>query len=60
IGPHGLRHTHATLLLAGGIAPKIASERLGHSTVGQTLDTYSHVTGAMQEAAAKAIGVALS
>jgi len=59
LGLHGLRHTHATLLLASGIAPKIASERLGHTTVGQTLDTYSHVTGAMQEEAAKAIGAAL-
>ena len=40
---HGLRHVHATLMLGAGIHPKVVSERLGHSTVGITLDTYSHV-----------------
>ncbi len=59
IGLHGCRHTHATLLLAAGIAPKVVSERLGHTTVGMTLDTYSHVTGVMQEQAVFAIGAAL-
>ena len=51
---HDLRHTHATLLLASGVHPKIASERLGHSKVGITLDLYSHVLPGMQaDAAAK-------
>ncbi len=36
-----LRHTHARLMLQQGIRPKIVSGRLGHSTVGSTLDTYS-------------------
>jgi len=36
---HDLRHTHATLLLMNGIHPKVVSERLGHSSVGLTLDT---------------------
>lgn len=49
---HDLRHTHATLALAAGIHPKVVSERLGHSTVGITLDTYSHAIPAMQEDAA--------
>ncbi len=49
---HDLRHTHATLMLQQGIHPKIVSERQGHSTVGLTLDTYSHVTPGLQEAAA--------
>jgi len=40
---HDLRHSHATALLASGIHPKVASERLGHSKVGITLDLYSHV-----------------
>jgi integrase len=40
---HDLRHTHATLMLAQGVHPKIVSERLGHATIGITLDTYSHV-----------------
>jgi len=47
-------------LPASGIAPKIVSERLGHTTVAMILDTYSHVTGAMQAEAAKAIGTALA
>lgn len=51
---HDLRHSHATMLLAQGVHPKIVSERLGHSAIGITLDTYSHVLPAMQqEAAAK-------
>jgi Phage integrase family len=48
---HDLRHTHATLAFSAGIHPKVASERLGHSTVGITLDVYSHVIPAMQEEA---------
>jgi integrase len=35
---HDLRHAHATHLLVSGVHPKVASERLGHSTVGITLD----------------------
>jgi integrase len=46
---HDLRHTHATALLANNVNPKIASERLGHSKVGITLDLYSHVLPGMQE-----------
>lgn len=49
---HDLRHSHATQLLASGIHPKIAQERLGHSSVGITLDLYSHVLPGMQEDAA--------
>lgn len=47
----GLRHTHATLLLELGEHPKIVQERLGHSNIGITMDTYSHVTPTMQRAA---------
>jgi integrase len=49
---HDLRHTHASLMLKQGVHPKIVSERLGHATIGITLDTYSHVTPGLQEAAA--------
>jgi integrase len=49
---HDLRHAHATHMLASGVHPKIASERLGHSKVGITLDLYSHVMPGMQEDAA--------
>jgi integrase len=56
IGCHGLRHTFATLALEAAVPAKIVSERLGHSNVGITLDTYSHVTSNMQEDAAETIG----
>ena len=49
---HDLRHTHASLMLRQGIHSKIVQERLGHSTIAVTLDTYSHVTPGLQEAAA--------
>jgi integrase len=49
---HGMRHSHATHMLAANIHPKIVSERLGHSKVGITLDLYSHVLPGMQEGAA--------
>ena len=50
---HDARHTHASLMLKQGIHPKIVQERLGHSTIAITLDTYSHVSPGLQEAAAK-------
>ncbi|MGB3044570.1 MAG: site-specific integrase [Xanthobacteraceae bacterium] len=56
---HDLRHAHATHLLKNGVNPKIASERLGHSKVGTTLDLYQHVMPGMQEDAAKAVDAAL-
>jgi integrase len=56
---HDTRHSHATVLLAEGVHPKIVSERLGHSTIGMTLDRYSHVLPNMQEAAAQATEAAL-
>jgi integrase len=57
---HDLRHTHATQLLLAGVHPRIAQERLGHSTVVLTLDLYSHVTETMQEDAAAKIDKAFS
>jgi integrase len=48
---HDLRHTHATLMLKAGVHPKIVQERLGHSSISQTLDTYSHVIPSMQKEA---------
>lgn len=56
---HDLRHAHATHLLASGVHPKVASERLGHSRVGVTLDLYSHVLPGMQEDAASRVDEAL-
>jgi len=40
--PHDLRHSYATILLAGE-HPKVVQEILGHSSVQLTLDTYSHL-----------------
>ncbi|KQZ96856.1 integrase [Rhizobium sp. Root564] len=56
---HDLRHSHATQLLAAGVHPKIASERLGHSTIGITLDLYSHVMPGMQANAAEQVDAAI-
>ncbi len=50
---HDARHTHASLMLKQGIHPKVVQERLGHSSIQITLDTYSHVAPGLQEAAAK-------
>lgn len=50
---HDARHTHASLMLKQGVHPKIVQERLGHSNIAITLDTYSHVVPGLQEAAAK-------
>lgn len=47
---HGLRHCHATRLLRLGVHPKVVQERLGHSTIAMTLDTYSHVLPDQQDA----------
>jgi integrase len=33
------------------VHPKVVSERLGHASIGITLDTYSHVMPGMQEEA---------
>src|SRR5437763_1331067 len=51
---HDLRHAHATLMLLKGVHPKVVSERLGHASVGITLDLYSHVLPSMQSEAVRA------
>lgn len=48
---HDLRHFHASALLAAGTNPKIVQERLGHSQISLTLDTYSHTIPSLQEEA---------
>ena len=40
---HGFRHSHASLLINGGMNIKLISERLGHASVTETLDTYTHM-----------------
>jgi integrase len=55
---HHLRHAYATAMLSAGIHIKTASERLGHSSTGITLDLYSHVLPSVQQDAADRIGEA--
>ena len=40
---HGLRHTHASVLIRRNISPKVVSDRLGHTSIGFTLKTYAHL-----------------
>lgn len=56
---HDLRHTAATLMLGRDVHPKVVSEMLGHASIGITLDTYSHVTPAMQRDAVSAMETVL-
>jgi integrase len=50
---HDLRHSHATQLLGAGVHPKVAQERLGHASIGITMDLYSHASETMQADAAQ-------
>jgi integrase len=50
----------ATLLFGKGVGPKIVQEMLGHSTITQTMDTYSHVLPDMQDGAVSAMDSTLS
>lgn len=52
---HSLRHSHATHLLQMDIHPKIVQERLGHSTINITLDTYSHLVSNLQKVVVDAL-----
>ena len=56
---YDLRHSHASLLLALGVHPKVVAERLGHSNVNLTLNLYSHVLPTLQEDAANALDALL-
>jgi integrase len=40
---YDLRHSHASLLINEGVHPKKISERLGHSSIKLTMDTYGHL-----------------
>ncbi|HTN99562.1 MAG TPA: site-specific integrase, partial [Microthrixaceae bacterium] len=57
---HGLRHTHASLLITHGIDSKVASERLGHSDFVFTVQTYQHTFPAMHTDAARVIETLLT
>jgi integrase len=57
---HDLRHTAATLMLQQGVHPKVVQERLGHSDISMTLNTYSHVLPVMQDEAAEKLDILLT
>ena len=40
---HGLRHTFISHLAAGGVHPKVAQKLARHSTIGLTMDRYTHL-----------------
>lgn len=46
---HGLRHTHASMLLYKGVNIKYLSRRLGHKDIVTTLQTYSHIMDEMEQ-----------
>jgi integrase len=59
LAPHGLRHLHASLLLAEGLPIPAVSQRLGHANSGITMSVYAHALGKGDEAATEAIERAL-
>jgi integrase len=56
---HDLRHTHAALLIAEDVHPKVLQERLGHASIKTTLDVYGHLFEGLDEAAADALDEAI-
>lgn len=46
---HSFRHTHATMLIEAGANMKDVQQRLGHSKLATTMDTYAHVTTKMSK-----------
>jgi integrase len=56
---HDLRHACASFLLAAGAAPRTVMKTLGHSQIGLTMNTYTHVLPEIEreaiDATAKAI-----
>ena len=50
---HDLRHSNATALIQAGVNPRVVQQRLGHSDVNITLNTYTHVLLEMDMEAAQ-------
>ncbi|NEU29962.1 site-specific integrase [bacterium LRH843] len=59
ITPHGLRHTHATILINTGIPPKTIADRLGN-TVEMIYNVYSHSFKELEDKAVAAFSESLS
>ena len=56
---HGLRDTHAMMLDEQHVPVKVISERLGHASVGITLNVDMHLRSGEDQAAADAVGAFL-
>ncbi|HEY6798602.1 MAG TPA: tyrosine-type recombinase/integrase [Kineosporiaceae bacterium] len=54
VTPHGLRHAHASWLLAGGADIQVVKERLGHGSI-TTTQTYVHTLPGADSAALAAL-----
>lgn len=54
-GRHDLPHTWASLALAAGVRPEVISDRLSHSTISITIDTYSHAIPTLDAYAAATV-----
>lgn len=50
---HGLRHTHATLLISQGLDVRTVSNRLGHAQTSTTLNIYAHAFAKMDREASE-------
>ena len=59
VGVHGLRHTYATLAIRAGIPAHVISKRLGHSSVGITMDVYAHAFPSDDRDAAERVAAVL-
>ncbi len=57
---HDLRHSHAALLIAQDVHPKVLQERLGHASIRTTLDVYGHLLKGLDEAAAESLDAVFS
>lgn len=57
---HDLRHTHVALLIARGMHPKGISDRLGHSSIRTTMDTYGHLFEAAEADIIDGLGISQS
>ena len=56
---HSVRHSYATAALAAGVPTKVLSERLGHSSISITADTYQHVLPELDDQAAARVAAAI-
>jgi integrase len=57
---HDLRHCAASLLLAGGLAPRTIRGILGRSQISLTMNTYAQLSPALERDAARALDAVLA